>query len=63
MNDATASSGRLARALGESEGFQLLARALPDAVLVLDAGGVIGYGYGGIGLVGGGPAWNRGPAP
>lgn len=43
MSDATASSDRLARALGESEGFQLLARALPDAVLVLDADGGVVY--------------------
>ncbi len=43
MDDLFASEHGLADALDENAGFQLLARALPDAVLVLRPGGRVAY--------------------
>ena len=43
MSDTTAATGDLAAALERSDGFQLLARALPDAILVIDPGGDVSY--------------------
>ena len=43
MSDVTASLDGLAEALEQSDGFQLLARALPDALLVVRPGGEVAY--------------------
>ena len=43
MSDTTASTGDLADALEGSDGFQLLARALPDAILVIGPDGTVDY--------------------
>ncbi len=43
MTDSLRPPGDTASALAQSDGFQLLAHALPDAVLAVDAGGAVLY--------------------